>query len=127
MRKSPLPRPTDAELSILRVLWKQGPGTVRQVQEQLGADTGYTTVLKFLQIMTVKGLVTRDESERTHVYAAALPEAATQRQLISHLLERAFGGSSSQLVMQALATKKASARELKEIRNLLDELERGAK
>ena len=124
MPKPELPRPTDAELAILRVLWQRGPSTVRQVLEATGEETGYTTILKFLQIMTEKGLVTRDESARTHVYQASLPETTTQRQLISDLLERAFSGSAAKLVLQALSTKKASAQELKEIRKLLDEMER---
>ena len=123
MPKSELPRPTDAELAILRVLWQRGPSTVRQVLEATGEETGYTTILKFLQIMTEKGLVTRDESARTHIYQASLPETTTQRQLISDLLERAFSGSAAKLVLQALSTKKASAQELKEIRKLLDEME----
>lgn len=126
MPKPTLPRPTDAELSILGVLWQRGPSTVRQVQEELGEDTGYTTVLKFMQIMTEKGLVTRDESERTHIYQARLSEEETQRQLISDLLERAFSGSAKKLVMQALSTKRASAAELAEIRKLLDQLEGGS-
>jgi predicted transcriptional regulator len=119
-----LRRPTDAELAILRVLWDRGPSTVRQVAEALGKDTGYTTALKLLQIMTEKRLVVRDETSRTHVYAAACTEGETQRQLVSDLLERAFGGSASKLVLQALAAKKASAAELAEIRKLLDK-ERG--
>lgn len=127
MPKPTLPRPTDAELSILGVLWQRGPSTVRQVQEELGADTGYTTVLKFMQIMTEKGLVTRDESERTHIYQARLSEEETQRQLISDLLERAFSGSAKKLVLQALSTKRASAAELAEIRKLLDQLEGGSR
>jgi BlaI family penicillinase repressor len=120
-------KPTDAELSILRVLWELGPSTVRQVQEALNErrETGYTTVLKLLQIMTEKGLVERDETERTHVYQASLPQEQTQRQLVSDLLDRAFGGSAKQLVLQALATKKASAKEMAEIRRLLDKLEGG--
>jgi predicted transcriptional regulator len=120
-------RPTDAELNILRVLWELGPSTVRQVQEALNERraTGYTTVLKLLQIMTEKGLVERDESERTHVYQATLTQQQTQRQLVSDLLDRAFGGSAKQLVLQALATKKASAKEMAEIRRLLDKLEGG--
>jgi BlaI family penicillinase repressor len=120
-------KPTDAELSILRVLWELGPSTVRQVQEALNERraTGYTTVLKLLQIMTEKGLVERDESERTHVYQASLTQEQTQRQLVSDLLDRAFGGSAKQLVLQALATKKASAKEMAEIRRLLDKLEGG--
>jgi BlaI family transcriptional regulator, penicillinase repressor len=118
-----LPRPTDGELSILRVLWSRGPSTVRQVQEILGPKTGYTTVLKFMQIMTEKGLLHRDESQRTHVYVAARPAETTQRQLIGDLLERAFQGSAAKLVMQALSSKRASRQELAEIRRLLDEIE----
>lgn len=122
-----LPRPTDAELAILRALWQRGPSTVRQVQEALNQDreTGYTTVLKLLQIMTEKGLVERDESERTHVYQAKLTQEQTQQQLVGDLLEKAFGGSASQLVLQALAAKPASADELAQIRQLLTELEGG--
>ena len=120
-------RPTDAELAILRVLWSLGPSTVRQVYEVLSQDreTGYTTVLKLMQIMTEKGLVERDESERTHVYQARFTREQTQQRLVSDLLEKAFGGSASQLVMQALAAKPASADELAEIRRLLDEMEGG--
>ena len=120
-------RPTDAELAILRVLWSRGPSTVRQVHEALSRDreTGYTTILKLMQIMTEKGLVERDESERTHVYQARYTQEATQQRLVSDLLEKAFGGSASQLMMQALAAKPASADELAEIRRLLDELEGG--
>lgn len=125
MPKPALPRPTDAELSILRALWRLGPSTVRQVHEALGEETGYTTILKLMQIMAEKGLVTRDESERTHVYHARVPEEETQKQLVSDLLERAFSGSAKNLVMQALSAKRASARELTEIRKMLDEMERG--
>jgi BlaI family transcriptional regulator, penicillinase repressor len=124
-----LTRPTDAELAILRVLWSRGPSTVRHVHEALSRDreTGYTTVLKLMQIMTEKGLVERDESERTHVYQARFTQEATQQRLVSDLLDKAFGGSASQLVMQALAAKPASADELAQIRRLLDELEGGEK
>lgn len=127
MPKAQPPKPTDAELAILRVLWELGPSTVRQVQEAINEqrETGYTTVLKLLQIMTEKGLVTRDETERTHVYQASMTREHTQRQLVSDLLDRAFGGSARQLVLQALATKKTSAREMAEIRRLLDKLEGG--
>jgi len=118
----PLPRPTDAELSILQVLWKTGAATVKQVQQKLGPATGYTTVLKFLQIMTEKGLVRRDESQRAHVYRATLSEDETQKQLVSGLLKRAFNGSTSRLVLQALAAKKTSANDLAEIRKLIDKL-----
>lgn len=125
MRKKNLPRPTAAELSILSVLWERGPATVREVQEALNRvkETGYTTVLKFMQIMFEKGLVTRDASERSHVYAAALRAEETQRQLVGDLLERAFGGSPQKLVLQALSTKRASPAELAEIRQLIQELE----
>ena len=106
---SKTPRPTDAELAILRVLWQLGPSTVRQVHDVLMRDrpTAYTTALKLLQIMTEKGLVRRDESDRTHIYQSRLTEEQTQRQLIRDLMDRAFGGSSSKLVMQALASKRA--------------------
>jgi len=122
MPKPTTPRPTDAELSILRVLWERGPSTVRQVHEVLSRErpTAYTTALKLLQIMTDKGLVRRDETDRTHVYQARWSEEQTQRQLVRDLLERAFGGSASKLVMQALAAKRASAEELGEIRKLID-------
>lgn len=128
MAKSNLPRPTDAELAILQVLWTRGPSTVKQVQEELNRHrpTGYTTVLKFLQIMTDKGLVTRDESQRTHIYQTRLSQDQTQSQLVGDLLDRAFGGSAQKLVMQALSAKKSSPEELEEIRKLLDQLERGA-
>jgi predicted transcriptional regulator len=122
MPKPTTPRPTDAELAILRVLWERGPSTVRQVHEVLGRErpTAYTTALKLLQIMIDKGLVRRDETDRTHVYQARWSEEQTQRQLVRDLLERAFGGSASKLVVQALAAKRASAEELGEIRKLID-------
>ncbi len=118
----PTPRPTDAELTILRVLWNLGPSTVRQVHDVLSRErpTAYTTALKLLQIMTEKGLVRRDERDRTHIYHPRLSEQQTQQQLIRDLLDRAFGGSSSKLVMQALATERASVEELREIRKMLD-------
>jgi predicted transcriptional regulator len=129
MKKPSLPKPTDSELAILRALWKLGPSTVRAVHDELNRtqETGYTTVLKLLQIMTEKGLVKRDESERSHVYEPTWSEQQVQRQLIGHLMERAFGGSTRQLVMQALAAKKSSPAELAEIRRLLDEMEGGKK
>ena len=122
----PTPRPTDAELAILNVLWERGPSSVRDVHDALSSEqsTGYTTVLKLLQIMTEKGLVVRDESERAHIYEARYSEQRTQRQLLADLMERAFGGSPAKLVMQALsASKKTSAEELGAIRELLDRLE----
>ena len=123
MAKAMVPRPTDTELAILRVLWERGASTVRQVHEILSRErpTAYTTALKMLQIMTEKGLVRRDESDRTHIYQAKLSQEQTQRQLVRDLLDRAFGGSSSKLVMQALATRRASSEELTEIRKLIEE------
>ena len=119
------PRPTDAELAILRVLWHRGPSTVKDVHEELARrfPAVYTTTLKQLQIMAEKGLVTRDESQRAHLYTARLPEEQTQSQLVGDLLDRAFAGSASRLVMRALASRPASAGELAEIRELLDQLE----
>jgi BlaI family transcriptional regulator, penicillinase repressor len=124
--QSPLPpRPTDAELAILRVLWHRGPSTVRQVMDELNRlqPTGYTTALKMLQIMTEKGLVQREEQGRLHIYEAVRSEPETQRQLLSDLLDRAFDGSARQLVLQALSAKPAAPEELAEIRQLLDQLE----
>ena len=122
MSRNVAPRPTDAELAILRVLWDRGPSTVRQVHDVLLRErpTAYTTALKLLQIMTEKGLVRRDETDRTHIYQARLTEEQTQRQLVRDLLDRAFGGSSTKLVLQALATRRATAEELTEIRRLIE-------
>jgi predicted transcriptional regulator len=122
MSKPSTPRPTDSELAILRVLWDRGASTVRQVHELLTRErpSAYTTTLKMLQIMTEKGLVRRDEKDRTHIYYPRLTEEQTQRQLVRDLLDRAFRGSSSKLVMQALASRRASAEELTEIRKLID-------
>jgi predicted transcriptional regulator len=129
MPRQTTPRPTDSELEILRVLWQRGPSTVREVHKTLNQKrpTGYTTVLKLMQIMTEKQLVQRDEAQRAHVYEARLPQEQTQQQLIGDLLERAFDGSAKKLVMQALSAKKASAADLSEIRELLDKFERGGK
>jgi BlaI family transcriptional regulator, penicillinase repressor len=123
MARTAVPRPTDAELAILRILWERGPSTVRQVHEVLARDrqAAYTTALKLLQIMIEKGLVERDERDRTHVYRARLGEEQTQRQLVRDLVDRAFGGSSMKLVLQALASKRASAEELRDIRKAIDE------
>ena len=125
----PTPRPTDAELAILNVLWERGPSTVREVHDALSSsqETGYTTVLKLLQIMTDKRLVVRDESQRAHVYSSSESEQRTQRKLIGDLMERAFGGSPSKLVMQALSASKASADELTAIRQMIDQIEGEAK
>src|SRR3569832_1039068 len=121
--------PTDAELAILSVLWRLGPSTVRAVHEQLSPSqgTGYTTVLKLMQLMAQKGLVVRDESQRSHVYRAASAEAQTQKRLLGDLMERAFEGSASQLVLRALSVTRSSAEELEQIRRLLDELAKESK
>jgi len=117
------PRPTDSELAILTILWERGPSTVRQVHEALAdeRETGYTTTLKLMQIMADKGLVTRNESARTHVYAAMASEQQTQRQLVKDLVDRAFGGSAAALVLQALNAEGATPAELREIRKLIDD------
>src|SRR5215813_5861252 len=124
--KQPLQKPTASELEILRVLWSRGPSTVRDVHEALAQtkDVGYTSVLKFLQIMTAKGLVRRNETQRAHVYEAGLPAEQTKRQLAGDMLQRVFEGSASQLMMHALAGKKASLEEIQELRRVLDEYER---
>lgn len=118
-------RPTEAELSILRVLWSHGPASVRDIQSILNETraTGYTTVLKTIQIMTEKGLVERDETVRPQIYRPRHSQEQTQRQLVRDLLQRAFGGSVKTLVLQALSTKKSSAAELEEIEKLLDRIE----
>jgi predicted transcriptional regulator len=121
----PTTRPTDAELAILRVLWDRGPSTVRQVFAVLSTekDLGYTTVLKMLQIMNEKGLVQRDVTDRVHTFSTTQTQTQTQRNMLDDLLDKAFGGSSTSLVMQALASRKASPKELAEIRKLLDQTE----
>ena len=118
--KPPRRKPTNAEVAILRVLWSRGPSTVREVARELGREDAYTTVLKLMQNMAEKRLVRRDESARTHVYAAALPKEQTQRQLVVDLLEKVFDGSAAKLVMEALAAADTSREELAEIRKLLD-------
>ena len=125
MNKRNIPKPTDAELSILRVLWEKGPSTVREVCDILNTSkkTRYTTALKFLQILFEKGLVTRDESQKTHVYTAALSQDETQKQLVEDLLQKAFNGSAEQLVLHAISTKQASAEDMTEIRNLIRRVE----
>lgn len=121
------PRPTEGELAILRVLWRRGPSTVRAVQAELNREqsTGYTTVLKLLQIMTAKGLVRRAPAGRQHVYQPTRSEEETQRQVVEHVLERVFGGAAHKLVLQALASRKATPAELAEIRRLLNDIEKG--
>ena len=129
MPKPKQPRPTDAELQILRVLWQRGASTVREVYETISKTkpTGYTTVLKFMQIMAEKGLVRRDERERAHVYTAAQPRESTQRQMAGDLLERAFSGSTKDLLVGALSARKASRAELAELQQLLAEYSGGDK
>lgn len=121
-----LPRPTEAELEILQVLWEHGACTVRDVHEILHRrdGTGYTTALKMLQIMHDKGLVARDESQRAHVYRAAVSKERTQKKFLSDMLQRVFDGSPSRLVLQALGDHKASREELREIRALLNKLDK---
>ena len=117
-------KPTPTELAILKALWDHGPSTVRQIQENLqDPTTGYTTVLKMVQIMITKGLVVRDETQRAHVYSARDRQEQVQRQLLGDLMDRAFGGSAAKLVLQALSTKPATPEELAEIRSLLREIE----
>jgi BlaI family penicillinase repressor len=118
-------RPTDRELTILRILWDSGPSTVRQVNEAMSQDedTGYTTTLKLMQIMAEKGLLLRDNSQFKHVYRPALTEEKAQKQLVGDLLDRAFSGSAEKLVMRALSAKKVSAKELASIKKMLDEFE----
>ena len=125
MPSKPAQKPTQAELSILRVLWDQGPRSVRDIQKILNAEkpTGYTTVLKLIQIMTEKGLVERDGAVRPQIYRARYSQEHTQRQLLRDLVQRAFGGSTKALVMQALAGKRTSAEELAAIEKLLDRFE----
>src|SRR5688572_24090698 len=117
------PAPTNAELEILGILWEHGPQTVKQVHDavRVTRDIGYTTILKLMQVMTEKGLVERDESARSHVYAALAPEKKVKRKLVSDLVERAFAGSAASLVQQLLSAKRASPEELEEIRAILDE------
>lgn len=124
-KNSSLPRPTDSELGILRALWRIGPATVRQVHDVLeGRSEGYTTTLKLLQIMHQKGLVSRNESQRAHVYTPVVEKTQAQEQLVGDLVQRIFDGSRSQLVLQALGSgDKASPEELQRIRQLLDDLE----
>ncbi len=120
-----LPKPTAAELEILRVLWEHGPVSVREVQRVLNQErpTGYTTVLKLMQIMTGKGLVSRDESQRPQIYRARYKREQTQRQLLHELVQRAFGGSVKALVLQAVAGRKSTPAELEEIERILDRME----
>lgn len=119
------PKPTDAELEILTVLWDNGPSTVRRVHELLGSGPprAYTTVLKLLQIMSEKGLVRRNEDQRAHIYEPALTKDEARGTLLGHLMDRAFDKSAGKLIMQALSTRSASPEELAAIRRMLDQLE----
>jgi predicted transcriptional regulator len=125
MTRSPV-KPTASELEILRVLWARGPSTVREVHESLSEtkDLGYTTVLKLLQIMTTKGTVRRNETQRAHVYEAVLPAEQTKRQIAGDMLQRVFEGSASQLMIHALAGRTSSPEEITELRRMIDEYER---
>jgi BlaI family penicillinase repressor len=125
LKKISPPKPTEAELAILRVLWRRGPSTVREVWDEMQSvqRAGYTTILKLLQIMFQKGLVKRNATARSHVFAATLTEEQTQQQVVGHILDRIFAGSARKLVMQALSVRKASAADVAEIRKLLDEME----
>jgi predicted transcriptional regulator len=118
-----LPLPTDAELDILNALWRLGPATVREVHEALGKDSGYTTTLKQMQLMTDKGLLKRSERFRSHVYEAAEPKEQTQKKIAGDLLKRAFDGSAKSLLLGALSAQRASEAEVKEIRRMLDQYE----
>jgi len=124
-----VPKPTEAELEILQVLWEHGPSTVRFVNDLLSKqkNVGYTTTLKIMQIMADKQLLNRDTTGKTHIYKVAISQQKTQQQLINKLMASAFGGSAMKLVMQALGNKKSTAAELNEIRAFLDQLEGGNK
>lgn len=124
-----IPKPTEAELEILQVIWKHGPSTVRFVNEWLSKQkkVGYTTTLKIMQIMADKKILSRDTGGRTHIYKVAVSQQKTQQQLIDKLMTTAFGGSAMKLVMQALGTKKSTPAELNEIRAFIDQLEGGKK
>jgi predicted transcriptional regulator len=123
------PKPTDAELEILTVLWSRGPATVRDIHTVIAErkPTQYTTVLKTMQIMAEKGLVRRNEKQRAHIYQAAMAREWTQRQLAGDLLQRGFDGSARTLMMGALSARKASKEELEELRRLLDDYEKGTR
>ncbi|MEC7752801.1 BlaI/MecI/CopY family transcriptional regulator [uncultured Roseivirga sp.] len=118
-------KPTESELEILNILWTNGPSSVREVNKKINEqkEVGYTTTLKLMQIMTQKGLVERDESSRSHIYSARIKAEDIQEQMLDKLLNTAFGGSASKLVLSALGSGKASARELEEIKALIQKLE----
>jgi predicted transcriptional regulator len=126
MKSEPKFNPTPSELEILHILWSRGPSTVREIHDELSKekDVGYTSALKFLQIMTAKGLVTRTEEQRAHVYTASNPAETTKQQMASDVLQRVFRGSASQLMQHALSGNRSSKKEIEEIRRMLDEYER---
>jgi predicted transcriptional regulator len=125
-RPDPLPRPTEAELELLAVLWEKGPATVRDLHEEIGSrrGIGYTSVLKLLQIMTEKGLVDREEANKAHIYRAAASQEATQNQMLRDMSERLFAGSAAQLALHALAMEPVGDQELEELRNLIEKRKR---
>ena len=126
MKQDAKSNPTPSELAILQILWSRGPSTVREIHEVLARekDVGYTSALKFLQIMTAKGLVTRTEDQRAHVYSAQQPAEKTKQQFAADVLKRVFHGSASQLMQHALSGRRGSKKEIEELRRLLDEYER---
>ena len=126
MKSEPRYQPTPSELEILHILWSRGPSTVREIHDELAKekDVGYTSALKLLQIMTTKGLVTRAEEQRAHVYSASDPAETTKQQMASDVLQRVFRGSASQLMQHALSGNRSSRQEIDEIRRMLDEYER---
>jgi predicted transcriptional regulator len=129
MKENNIPKPTEAELEILQILWQEGPATVRAVHEQLATkkDIGYTTTLKNMQNMVQKGMLDRDEESRSHVYKASLQQQETQKMLLDRFLDNTFGGSAMHLVMQALGNCKTSKEELAQIKALIRKLEGGDK
>lgn len=129
MAKKTIPKPTDAELEVLQILWQEGPSTVKSVNEKLNEkkEVGYTTTLKIMQIMFEKGLVNRNEAERSHIYSAAITESEIQKALIDKLLETAFSGSAAKLVMQALGNGQTSKEDLTKIREYLNQIEKEKK
>ena len=129
MKKKSSPKPTEAELEILQILWDSGPTTVRFVNDKLNLkkEVGYTTTLKIMQIMAEKNLLARDEENKSHIYSAVYKKDETQKVLLDKFLESTFGGSASKLVLQALGNRKTSKKEIEEIRKFLDEIEGGKK
>ena len=126
MAKKNIKKPTDRELEILQILWRKGPSSVREVNEEMSnrQKTGYTTTLKIMQIMVEKGILVRDDSQFKHVYTPSISEKTTQKRLVRDLLDRAFSGSADTLVMRALSAKKISQEELANIKKILDTLEK---